>query len=202
MNSPSCYQQSSVCEKLTQFINIFSLLRWAAFPLGIINYCHNSGDIFFITNSNFSLRILNIWQRWKGNYQSTDNTKNRKRNMKLLPKNEVISGRKAHTTTRKLIWNISTITHVFLNQKRVNVCEHMVKTVPHLFFWLRKASVIVKTFELSFHVFVCAFRLEISSFFSYEFPLSFPFFFFFYTGHKYTNIQQIYKVSKCILWSC
>jgi hypothetical protein len=32
-----------------------------------------------------------------------------------------------HTNTLKLICNISTITNVFLNQKRVNVCEYMVK---------------------------------------------------------------------------
>ena len=44
-----------------------------------------------------------------------------------LPKIEEISGGKAHTNTRKLIRNISTVTDVFLNQKRVNVCEHMVK---------------------------------------------------------------------------
>jgi hypothetical protein len=35
----------------------------------------------------------------------------------------VISGGKAHTNTRKLIQNILKITDVFLNQKRVNVCE-------------------------------------------------------------------------------
>ena len=62
--------------------------------------------------------------------------------------------------TRKLL----TITDVFLNQKRVNVpplhCIHI-----HLFSSSRKTSVIIETFQLSFHVFVCAFCLEISSFF-------------------------------------
>ena len=43
---------------------------------------------------------------------------------KLLPKIEEVSRGKAHTNTRNLIRNISTITDVFLNQKRVNVCEH------------------------------------------------------------------------------
>ena len=36
-------------------------------------------------------------------------------------KNEQISGQKAHTNTQKLNWNVSTITDVFLNQKRVNI---------------------------------------------------------------------------------
>ena len=44
--------------------------------------------------------------------------------------NEKISRQKAHTNTQKLNLNILVITDVFLNQKRVNVCEHMVKTVP------------------------------------------------------------------------
>ena len=46
---------------------------------------------------------------------------------KFLPKNEEISRGKAHTNTWKLIRNILTITDAFLDQKRVNVCEHMVK---------------------------------------------------------------------------
>ena len=48
-------------------------------------------------------------------------------------KNEEISGWKAHINTRKLNWNISTITDVFLDQKRVNVCEHMIKTAPYAY---------------------------------------------------------------------
>ena len=46
---------------------------------------------------------------------------------KLLPKIEEISGGKTHTNIRKLIQNILMVTDVFLNQKRVNVCEHMEK---------------------------------------------------------------------------
>ena len=38
--------------------------------------------------------------------------------------------KKAHINTRKLNWNLSTITDVFPNQKRVNVCEHTIQTVP------------------------------------------------------------------------
>jgi hypothetical protein len=33
-----------------------------------------------------------------------------------------------HTSTEKLNINVLTITDVFLDQKRVNACEHMVKT--------------------------------------------------------------------------
>ena len=36
-----------------------------------------------------------------------------------------------HTNTQKLNSYNSTITDVFLNQKRVNVCEHTVKMAPH-----------------------------------------------------------------------
>ena len=44
---------------------------------------------------------------------------------KLLLRIKEISGGNANTS--KLISIISTVTDVFLNQKRVNVCEHMVK---------------------------------------------------------------------------
>ena len=55
--------------------------------------------------------------------------KNGKRKEKFLPKNEEISRGKAHTNTRKLICYIWTITDIFLNQKTVNVCEHVLKMV-------------------------------------------------------------------------
>ena len=86
-------------------------------------------------------------------------------------KNEEISRLKAHINTWKLIWRIWTITDVFLNPKRVNVCEHTVKMMSSLLCvhihllssdWERH----VETYHLSFHVFICAFHLEISSFFS------------------------------------
>ena len=38
---------------------------------------------------------------------------------------------KAHINTQKLNWNILMITDIFLNQKRVNVCEHTVRSCPH-----------------------------------------------------------------------
>ena len=43
-------------------------------------------------------------------------------------------------------------------------------------FWSRKTSVIVEVFQLSFCVFVCAFPLEISSFFGKSFLFVFLFF--------------------------
>ena len=78
------------------------------------------------------------------------------------PKNEEISRWKAHINTHNLDWNVLMITDVFLDQKRVNVCEQTVKqqhcllftVCSHTFtlFWSRKTSVIVKTFQLSFHM--------------------------------------------------
>ena len=50
-----------------------------------------------------------------------------KESEKKLPKIEEISRGKVHTNTQKLIQNILTVTDVFLNQKRVNVCEHMAR---------------------------------------------------------------------------
>ena len=46
---------------------------------------------------------------------------------KLLPKIEEISDGQAHTNTRKLYRDTSTGTAVFINRKRVNVCEHTTK---------------------------------------------------------------------------
>ena len=73
---------------------------------------------------------------WKGKYRSIDNTKYGKGKGKLLQRNEEFSGGKAHTNTWKLIRNILTVTNVFLNQKRVNVCEHMVKMASIRSFWM------------------------------------------------------------------
>ena len=38
---------------------------------------------------------------------------------------------KRHPNTWMLNWNVSMITDVFLDQNRVNVCEHTVKTTPY-----------------------------------------------------------------------
>ena len=45
-------------------------------------------------------------------------------------KNKEISRRETHRNTWKLNCNVSTITDVFLDQNRVNVCEHTVKMEP------------------------------------------------------------------------
>ena len=50
--------------------------------------------------------------------------------IKIRIEYEDISGRKAHTNTRRLNRNISTITDAFHDQKIVNACEHTVKTAP------------------------------------------------------------------------
>jgi hypothetical protein len=64
---------------------------------------------------------------WKGKNQSMDNIKwERKR--KTLTRKMKRSPEERHT--RKLISCISAITHVILDQKRVNVCEHTVKLMP------------------------------------------------------------------------
>ena len=55
------------------------------------------------------------------------NTKIGKQRGNSYRKNEEISRWKAYTNTWKFNWNILTITDVFLNQKRVNVCDHMIK---------------------------------------------------------------------------
>ena len=44
-----------------------------------------------------------------------------------LPEIEEITKGQAHESTRKLYRDISTTTAVFINWKRVNVCEHTTK---------------------------------------------------------------------------
>ena len=66
------------------------------------------------------------------NFRNLDHIKESREKLKkggkALPKNEEISREKAHTNTWRYIL---TITYFFLNQMRVNVCEHMVKMAPH-----------------------------------------------------------------------
>ena len=79
--------------------------------------------------------------------------KNRNRKRKLLLKNEEISGCKSQINTWKLNCYILTF---FLNQERVNVCEHMIEMVPvrlpcvylyiYIFFRSLHFSVRVSTF--------------------------------------------------------
>ena len=72
--------------------------------------------------------------------------KYRKRNGKFLSKNEEVSGRKTYTN--------STFT----------------------LFWCKKTSVIIEKFQLSFHLSVCAFHLEILFFFLVKFSSFFSYF--------------------------
>ena len=100
-------------------------------------------------------------------------------------KNEKISRWKAHTyPLRKVNWNFFTITDVFLNQKRVNVYEHKVKTAPSLrcvhIHWLssdRERHLWSLKYFKKASVCLCVpfiwrslnFLVKISSFFSYFF---------------------------------
>ena len=72
----------------------------------------------------FDCRI--IASRGKGKYRSTDNTKIGIQRRYSCRKIE-ISGWKAQINKPKLNWYVSTITDVFLIQKRVNVGEHTIK---------------------------------------------------------------------------
>ena len=114
------------------------------------------------------------------------NTKNGKRQGKLLLKNKEISGQKAHRNLIEICWR----SQMSFLIRKIKLCEHMVNTAPwesfwkvppgelrdtfrklsrgtvftvcshtYTLFWLRKTSVMVEVFQLSFHVFVCAFLL-------------------------------------------
>ena len=101
---------------------------------------------------------------WKGKYRSTDNTKNRKRRWKLLPKNGDISRWKAHSNKQNLNWNVSMITNVFFNQKiyslltEKDICDCQNVSVKILY---------VCVCLLSGELFI--FLVRVSSFFSYFF---------------------------------
>ena len=64
-------------------------------------------------------------------YKIHSDTKYGKGKGKFFPKIEGISRGKLHTNTLKLIQNISTITYVFLDQKRIKIYEHTVKNKNH-----------------------------------------------------------------------
>ena len=49
---------------------------------------------------------------------------------------------KAHINTWNINWNVLTITDVFLDQKRVNVCEHMVNMVLSLIVMKMKSETV------------------------------------------------------------
>ena len=95
-----------------------------------------------------------------------------------MQKNEEILGWKAHTNTWNLNSNVSKITDAFINQKRVILCERRGAefTLFSHSLLIEKESVIFEIFQLNFVMFVFAFRLEISSFFSKRFLFLFLFF--------------------------
>ena len=106
----------------------------------------------------------------------------RERKVKTLTKNWRYHRR---TSTHKLNWNISTITSVFINQKRMNVCEwthdkddiiFVMCSLTFTLFWLRNTTVTVKVFWLSFHVFTCICPTVITSIFGKSFEFPFPYF--------------------------
>ena len=63
------------------------------------------------------------------------------------------------------------------------------------FFWLKKSSVIVEKYQITFHVFVCAFPPEISSFFGESFPFLFPFFVIIMLLYYFIHWRYILRVS-------
>ena len=73
-------------------------------------------------------------------------------------------GKEWITLTKKwrVFWRKGT--HKHMETYLRNVCTFTL-------FWSRKTSVIVKISQIGFHVFVCAFSPEISSFFSKSFPI-------------------------------
>ena len=65
------------------------------------------------------------------------------------------------------------------NHHKMNLtisCDVIFTVCSHAFilFWLRTSSMCVETYQLSFHVFICASHSEISSFFQIEFLLFIP----------------------------
>jgi hypothetical protein len=68
----------------------------------------------------------------KEKYQSMDNTKIGIEEETLIEKNQGISRWKVQKNTQKLNWYVWTVTDVFLNQKRINVCVHTVKMASSL----------------------------------------------------------------------
>ena len=99
---------------------------------------------------------------------------------------------------------------VFPDPKRVNVCEHTVKTAPrgtvftvclvHLLSSDReKTSVTIKTFQSSFHVFTCAIHQEISSFFSKSFLFLYLLLYYLYLS---SIINYLYKVLLSLKFRC
>ena len=113
--------------------------------------CHTSGE-----NGLYALNIgikifltVSTVTTWKGKYQSMDNTKNRgkKRENSYWKMKRSPDERHTQTNIRKLNWSMSTITDVFLDQKRVlsamclcvpfaQISLHFSVTVFSIFFFI------------------------------------------------------------------
>ena len=83
--------------------------------------------------------------------------------------------------TQNLKWCISTLMEAFLNQKSI-------------LFWLKKTSVSIKTYQLSFRVFICTSHLETLDFFQKEFPPLMPIFLFhcLFVDFSYYSLHILY----------
>ena len=132
--------------------------------------------------------------------------------VKMMPRGRENNHRKMKRSpeerhTRKLNWNILMITDVFFNQKRVNVCWHTVHVHIHLCIdgvviagqctaitYIYSLLIEKDILQLSFCVFLCAFPVEISSFFG-KFSFSFLIFLcykYFSTFHSFWCIILTY----------
>ena len=85
-------------------------------------------------NINISFYYMSMMNIFKSYFIENYTKKGTKRG-NTKKKNEEVSRWKAQINqkrTQKLNWYVSTFTEVFLNQKRINVCEHTLKMAPHL----------------------------------------------------------------------
>ena len=104
-----------------------SYSRNVSVKLLCVYVCLSSGDLFIFFRKRFFFFAIFV-TTWKGKYRSTDNSINRKRkgtHQKIKRSPDKSTHEHKHTAT----WNILAITDAFLDQKRVNVCEHPVKMV-------------------------------------------------------------------------
>ena len=77
---------------------------------------------------------LFLWPHGKEKYRSTDNTKIGMKRGNSYWKNEEVtrwSTQMNQKSTQKLNWYVLTLTDVFVNHKRINVCDQAVKMAPY-----------------------------------------------------------------------
>ena len=107
-------------------------------------------------------------------------------------------------------WLIRLDTHSDLSQSEENKCmwkhnKDSAIVFPHIFilFLLRKTSVNVETFQLIFHVLICDFPPEISSFFCMSFLFLFLFLWYPYFGIlPFPAISGLFKVIQARASNC